>query len=91
MDPMKEKAIAVIATLDTKGPEAAFVKSQIEAAGDKQEIFTGTCGAESGGVPVTGISPALFVKQIELQKKHKSQQLPIILPRPDKIEQNNAK
>jgi uncharacterized protein (UPF0261 family) len=28
-----EKTIAIIATLDTKGPEAAFVKSRIEAAG----------------------------------------------------------
>jgi uncharacterized protein (UPF0261 family) len=30
---MREKSIAVISTLDTKGPEAAFVKSRIEAAG----------------------------------------------------------
>ena len=30
---MHDKAIAIIATLDTKGPEAAFVKSRIEAAG----------------------------------------------------------
>jgi uncharacterized protein (UPF0261 family) len=28
-----KKAVAIIATLDTKGPEAAFVKSRIEAAG----------------------------------------------------------
>ena len=28
-----DKAIAIIATLDTKGPEAAFVKSCIENAG----------------------------------------------------------
>ena len=30
---MEKKAIAIIATLDTKGPETAFVKSRIEAAG----------------------------------------------------------
>jgi uncharacterized protein (UPF0261 family) len=30
---MKNKTIAVIATLDTKGPETAFVKSRIEAEG----------------------------------------------------------
>jgi uncharacterized protein (UPF0261 family) len=30
---MGKKAIAIIATLDTKGPETAFVKSRIEAAG----------------------------------------------------------
>ena len=62
-------------------PLAMF--SQIEAAGDKPEIFTGTCGAESGRVPVTAISPFLFVKQIEMQKKSKSQEKPPILPRPD--------
>ncbi len=62
-------------------PLAMF--SQIEAAGDKPEIFTGTCGAESGSVPVTAISPFLFVKQIEMQKKSKSQEKPPILPRPD--------
>jgi predicted Zn-dependent protease len=56
--------------------------SQIEAAGGDVEVFTGTCGAESGGVPVTAISPALFVKRIEMQKKDKSQERPPILPRP---------
>jgi len=30
---MKKKAIAIIATLDTKGPEAAFVKAKIEREG----------------------------------------------------------
>jgi TldD protein len=56
--------------------------SQIEAGGGDIEVFTGTCGAESGGVPVTAISPAIFVKRIEMQKKDKSQERPPILPRP---------
>ena len=30
---MKQKAIAIIATLDTKGPETAFVKKKIEQEG----------------------------------------------------------
>ena len=30
---MGKKAIAIIATLDTKGPEAAFVKAKIEREG----------------------------------------------------------
>ena len=30
---MHDKAIAIIATLDTKGPEAAFVKAKIEREG----------------------------------------------------------
>jgi len=57
--------------------------SEIEATGDTSEIFTGFCGAESGNIPVTAISPALFVRKIETQKKPEEQgQLPI-LPRPN--------
>jgi predicted Zn-dependent protease len=62
-------------------PLAMF--SQVAEAGDTPEVFTGFCGAESGRVPVTAISPALFVKRIETQKKIKSQERPPILPRPD--------
>lgn len=62
-------------------PLAMF--SEIEAAGDHPEVFTGFCGAESGGIPVTAISPSLFVNKIETQKKPEtSGQLPV-LPRPD--------
>jgi TldD protein len=41
----------------------------ISAADNNAEVFTGFCGAESGSVPVTAISPSLFVKRIETQKK----------------------
>lgn len=58
------------------------VFAQIAAAGDRPEVFNGTCGAESGGVPVSAVSPALFVKQIEIQRKDKSQARPPLLPRP---------
>ena len=43
--------------------------SEIEATGDAHEIFYGYCGAESGYVPVTAISPSIFVRKIETQKK----------------------
>ncbi len=43
--------------------------SEIQATGKDSEIFYGYCGAESGYVPVTAISPALFVRKIETQKK----------------------
>ena len=56
--------------------------SQVEAAGDTHGNFAGTCGAESGWVPVGCSSPALFVKQIEMQKKEKEQNLPPIIERP---------
>ncbi|MBN1447810.1 MAG: TldD/PmbA family protein [Bacteroidetes bacterium] len=58
--------------------------SNITEAGARPAVFTGTCGAESGGVPVTAISPALLVSQIEVQKKSKSQERAPILPRPDR-------
>lgn len=59
--------------------------SQISMAGNKSGIFNGTCGAESGSVPVSCVSPMLLVKMIETQKKAKSQERPYILPRPDEI------
>lgn len=61
-------------------PLAMFAK--IEAAGDTAAIFTGMCGAESGSVPVTAISPALFINQIEIQKRQKTESVPPILPMP---------
>ena len=60
-------------------PLTAF--SRIVAAGDDLEVFNGTCGAESGPVPVSAVSPSILVSQIEVQKKGKSQtRLPILPP-----------
>jgi TldD protein len=56
--------------------------AQIDKAGDHPEVFNGTCGAESGGVPVSAVSPEILVKTIETQKKMKSQERSFILPRP---------
>lgn len=55
--------------------------SKIEAAGNEHGNFAGTCGAESGWIPAGCCSPALFIKQIEMQKKSKSQQRPPIIPK----------
>jgi TldD protein len=61
--------------------------SEIKGTGDTSEVFTGFCGAESGSIPVTAISPALFVRKIETQKKPEEKgQLPV-LPRPDHNEE----
>ena len=60
-------------------PLTAF--SKITAADDRIESFNGICGAESGGVPVSSVSPAILVSQIEVQKKEKSpERLPILPP-----------
>ena len=61
-------------------PLASFAK--IAAAGDKPEIFNGYCGAASGTVPVSAISPALLVSDIEVEKKAKSSDRPPLLPPP---------
>jgi TldD protein len=56
--------------------------SNITSAGGATQIFTGTCGAASGSVPVTAISPSILVSRIELQRKGSSQDLPPVLERP---------
>lgn len=61
-------------------PLASFAK--IVATSDKPEVFNGYCGAESGEVPVSAISPAILVSEIEVQRKQTSQDLPPILSRP---------
>ena len=55
---------------------------QILATSDKMEVFNGICGAESGQVPVSAVSPALLVAKIEIQRKERSQDRPPYLPRP---------
>jgi hypothetical protein len=61
-------------------PLASFAK--IMATSDKSEVFNGICGAESGSVPVSAISPALLVSEIEVQRKDRSQDKPPYLGRP---------
>jgi hypothetical protein len=56
--------------------------SSIVAGGNQPAVFNGTCGAESGGVPVAAVSPAILISQIEVQKKAKSQERPPLLPPP---------
>lgn len=64
--------------------------SKIVAAGDRQEVFNGFCGAESGSVPVSAVSPAILTTQIEVQKKPKSSDRLPILP-PPSISTHGAK
>jgi predicted Zn-dependent protease len=60
-------------------PLVAF--SRIVAADDSPEVFNGMCGAESGWVPVSAVSPGLLLSQVEVQKQEKSQErLPLLLP-----------
>jgi TldD protein len=61
-------------------PLASF--SKILATSNRPEVFNGYCGAESGSVPVSAVSPALLVSEIETQRKEKSTDRPPLLPRP---------
>jgi predicted Zn-dependent protease len=61
-------------------PLASF--SRILATSDTAEVFNGYCGAESGSVPVSAVSPAILVSEIEIEKKAKSQDRPPLLPEP---------
>ena len=65
-------------------PLASF--SKILATGDKSEVFNGYCGAESGSVPVSAVSPAILVSEIEIEKKAKSNDRPPLLPQPATLE-----
>lgn len=61
-------------------PLSSFAK--ILATSDHSDVFNGYCGAESGNVPVSAVSPALLVSEIEIQKKDHGQDRPPLLPRP---------
>ena len=61
-------------------PLTAF--SRIAAADDRIGVFNGNCGAESGWVPVAAVSPGIYISQIEVQKKPKSQERRPILDAP---------
>lgn len=61
-------------------PLASFAK--IIATSNRTEVFNGYCGAESGSVPVSAVSPALLVSEIEVQKKDRGQERPPVLPPP---------
>ncbi len=56
--------------------------SKILCTGDDPAVFNGSCGAESGWVPVSAVSPSILVEQIEIEKRQRSQERLPILPPP---------
>ena len=56
--------------------------SKILITGDDDIPFNGTCGAGSGWVPVSAVSPSILVSEIEIEKSSKKQEKPPILPPP---------
>ena len=47
-------------------PEAGreIPRTKILAAADDDDIFNGTCGAESGWVPVSGVAPSVLISEM---------------------------
>lgn len=56
--------------------------SRIAAASDETQVFNGSCGAESGWVPVSAIAPDLLVREVEVQRTEKGNDRPPLLSPP---------
>jgi len=61
-------------------PLVAF--SNLVAAGDDPAVFNGSCGAESGWVPVSAVSPSLLFSALEFQLQEKGEERPPLLGKP---------
>lgn len=66
-------------------PLAAF--ETIVAAGDQPGIFNGMCGAESGWVPVSAVSPSLLLSKLEIERAMHLRDKPPLLPPPPRARQ----
>jgi len=64
---------------------------RIMCGADDDDTFNGTCGAESGWVPVSATSPSLLVGTIEVERQHKAQDKPPLLPSPMSEQDNETK
>jgi TldD protein len=61
-------------------PLASF--DTIVATDDRPGIFNGVCGAESGWVPVSAVSPSLLLESIEIERAAHDRDKPPLLPPP---------
>jgi TldD protein len=61
-------------------PLAALTR--IVTTGDKEHVFNGVCGAESGYVPVSAVAPAMLFSEMEVQKRAHGHERPPLLPPP---------
>jgi TldD protein len=61
-------------------PQAALMS--IMATGDRQDVFNGECGAESGTIPVSAVAPAMLIRDIETQKQAQGTARPPIVEPP---------
>jgi TldD protein len=69
-------------------PLAALTR--IITTGDKEHVFNGVCGAESGSVPVSAVAPAMLFSEMEVQKRQHSHERPPILSAPGAPETSSS-
>lgn len=55
---------------------------RIRKVGTESAVFNGFCGAESGWLPVSAVSPSLLFDKLEFQKQELQPSLPPFLPAP---------
>ncbi len=71
-------------------PLTAFNK--VIAAADDYAVFNGSCGAESGWVPVSAIAPSLLLSEVEVEKVERTySNLPLLPPPPVKTDKEAKK
>lgn len=56
--------------------------SKVIATGDDDQVINGLCGAESGFLPVTSVTPSFLLSEVELQLSHEQTLRRPILPPP---------
>ncbi len=64
-------------------PLEAF--NAILAAADDDDVFNGSCGAESGYVPQANIAPSMLFTNLNFEKKEKTSQKLPLLPPPSEV------
>ncbi len=65
--------------------------NKVLAAADDYAVFNGSCGAESGWVPVSAIAPSVLLEALEIEKTGKSSSKPPLLPPPSAAKKGGKK
>lgn len=71
----------VVRGVDAVGTPLVSLR-QVSLAADDAAVFNGYCGAESGWIPVSAVSPSLLLESMEFESRAKDQNRPPILPPP---------
>ena len=72
----------LVSGVDFVGTPLSMV-SKVVATGDDEMVINGYCGAESGLIPVTSITPSILLTEVELQGAHEKNLRRPILPPPE--------